>query len=120
MRKRSITLLVSIVLLLCAVLAGCSEEEPTQEEFKVEYIDIIKKLDIFVFSKDDTLASNIKITLDKNVEIYEEDLKVKLHVYELSSGSQNGPSAEEVKSLYYEYDKDNYQKLQDFFLLVRS
>ena len=116
---------IVIFILITAIFFGtfgCQKEESvplTQEEFQAEYIRMFKVMGIYVPPNDKPLFSDsppIKIRearlhLADGIEIYEDILKVKLHVYTLVTEDQDVPAVEEMADLYYQYDEEVYQKI---------
>ena len=116
MRKR---IAMIALLFVCVVLFGCVKEPgstpSTQEEFQVEFIELLKKVDVYAYPDNEYGKSRNKISLnDGGDEILERDLKVHLRAYELYTGVENAPTSEEVIRLYYEYDEDIYQRFEQF------
>ena len=82
----------------------------------MEYIEMLDYMLLYVdpdFDYEDTKPYRTK--LDEGVEIFEEDLETLLHVYAMDKKLKDPPTAEAVKSLYYQYDEDIYQKFYVFY-----
>ena len=82
----------------------------------MEYIEMLDEMLLYFdpdFDYGDTKPYRTK--LDEGVEIFEEDLKIMLHIYAMVAKPEDPPTAEEVKSLYYQYDEDIYQKFYTFY-----
>ena len=120
MHKRIIIYIILITAILFGAL-GCQKEDilPTQEEFQAEYIDMLNAMGLHVHPDDDEpLFSDsppnkiweARLRLADGIEIYEDILKVKLHVYTLVTKDQGVPSVEEMADLYHQYDEDVYQR----------
>ena len=81
----------------------------------MDYIEMLKEMLLFVRTDMEYNARPYKTKLDEGVEIFEEDLKILLHVYDMDVKPEELPTAEEVKELYYQYDEDVNKKLYKFY-----
>ena len=117
-RRIAAFILTCITVLAAAVsLSACATPAQTQEEFQTKFVDMLKELDVFVTpeNQDHTPISKI-VTLDEGIEIYEDELIINMHVYELSHKPDIAPpTAEEIESLYTKYDDEIYQRFEPFY-----
>ena len=123
MTRRITAFILTCIIVLVAVvpLSACAkpaESAQTQEEFQTEFVEMLKELDVFVYPEDtEYLTASKIVNLGDGVEIFEDDLMVALHVYELSYKPESmPPSAEEIESLYIEYNDEIYNRLQPFYV----
>ena len=113
--------LVILIIICIFTLFGCAkpaESAQTQEEFRAEFVEMLKELDVYVYPEDtEYLTASKIVNLGDGVEIFEDDLMVALHVYELSYKPDVAPpSAEEIENLYTEYNDRIYKKFHRFYV----
>ncbi len=100
------------------MLSACAtpvESVQTQENFKTEFLKMLKKDDVLVNPDIDYKIDYKKVSLGDGVEIFEEDLKMDLHVYDLDWEVIDVPTAEEIESLYNKYDDEIFEKFNEFY-----
>ncbi len=102
------------------LLYGCqkpAESAQSQEEFQTEFVEMLKELDVFVTPESREYLPNSKIvTLEEGVEIYEDELIINMHVYEISQSSEvSPPTVEEIENLYTEYNDRIYKQFYPFY-----
>ena len=118
-RRMTAFILTCLTVLAAAVsLSACAPQPAqTQEEFRTEFVDMLKELDIFVTPESrEYLPTSKIVTLDEGIEMYEDELIINMHVYELSHKPDIAPpTAEEIESLYTKYDYEIYQRLEPFY-----
>lgn len=123
MTKRLTTIILTCITVLATVvpLTACAPQTAqTEESFKVEFTKMLKKVDVLVDPDVDYSLEYKKVSLGDSVEVFEEDLKVYLHVYELDNGIKNALTAEEIESLYNKYDDETFEKFNEFYKWYRN
>ena len=119
MTRRMTAFILTCITVLAAVvpLSACATPAQTQEEFRAEFVDMLKELDIFVTPESrEYLPTSKIVTLDEGIEMYEDELIINMHVYELSHKPDIAPpTAEEIESLYVKYDDEIYQRFEPFY-----
>ena len=111
-------ILTGITVLAAVVpLSACATPAQTQEEFQTKFVEMLKELDIFVTPESrEYLPTSKIVTLDEGIEMYEDELIINMHVYELSHKPDIAPpTAEEIESLYTKYDDEIYQRFEPFY-----
>ena len=124
MRRVAVFVMLVVLSLSFFLLSGCVPQSPpkpptkTQEEFKVEYIKMLDDM-VVIWAPDEMVITE---TLDENLTIWSEKLKVQLHVYGwIGEGDGNIPAPEDVPTydevigLYFEYDEVIFAKFQKFY-----
>ena len=119
MTRRMTAFILTCITVLAAIvpLSACATPAQTQEEFRTEFVEMLKELDVVVTpeNKEHTPISKI-VKLDEGVEIYEDELIIDMHVYELSHKPDIAPpTAQEIESLYTKYDDDIYNRFEPFY-----
>ncbi len=126
MTRRFIAFILILTAAVMLLFSGCAEQQSfesslqdwtTQEEFQEKYVQIMDKLGLLVFEGYDGDSKTVK--LDEGVEIFEEDLKLNLHVYELDWEVIDAPTAEEIEPLYSNYNDEVYQRFYKFYRWYR-
>ena len=127
MTRRMTAFILTCITVLAAVvpLSACApqpiESAPTQEEIQAEFIEIMRYMGLYLPPDYESKHERpYKVKVAEGVEIYEEDLKVYLHVYELDTDFENIPTAEEVEGLYNEYEQVTYVKFLQFYDWYRN
>ncbi len=122
MTRRLITFILTCITVLAAVvpMSACAkpaESAQKQEEFQTKFVEMLKEIDVFVTPESREYLPNSKIVkLDEGIEMYEDELIINMHVYEISHSSEISlPTAEEIESLYTEYDNEIYQRFEPFY-----
>lgn len=123
MTRRSIAFIITCITVLAAAvsLSACgpqpAEPAQTQEEFQAEYLKKMERMLLYIPPDvDPDLRAKFERTLIADgVEILENDLRLRLRVFELDSGEENVITAEEVISLYFTYDETNYARFNKFY-----
>ena len=120
-RRMTAFILTCIAVLATAVpLSACAkpaESAQKQEEFQTKFVEMLKEIDVFVTPESREYLPNSKIVkLDEGIEMYEDELIINMHVYELSHKPDIAPpTAEEIESLYTKYDDEIYQRFEPFY-----
>ena len=117
MRKHYIILVIILAVLFLLLTSGCKQK---QEEFQMEFIEQLKKLNVYIYPDGKYSGSVRKIRLDEGVEIMERALEVHLRVYVLYTGTENAPTTEEVSSLYHKYQEDIFKRFDQFYQWYRA
>ncbi len=123
MTKRLTTIILTCITVLATAvpLSACAPQPAeTQEEFRAEYIDMLKRTNVLVNPDIDYRIESKKVSLGEGIEIFEEDLKVYLHVYNLDWEVKDVPTAKDIESLYNKYNDEIFNKLKEFYEWYRT
>jgi hypothetical protein len=116
MKRPALAISLALVLacsLTFGMLSGCHKTQ-TQKEFQVEYIRLLRYLDVYIDPEAISRPGSI------NEDLWAPDCMVNtnrllacIRAYELNDGSKPIPTYEEMKALYSEYDESVYQGVKD-------
>ena len=123
MTRRSTAFILTCITVLAAVvpLSACATLAQTQEEIQAEFIEIMRYMGLYVPPDYvNELENTDVVEVAEGIIIYEENLRIYLHVYSLDTGIENIPTAEEVEGLYNQYDQVTYEKYYQFYDWYRN
>ncbi len=101
-------------------LTACAKpDESTQfkKEYQAEYVEILKEMGLFAYPQfAKNYSGNNIVTLDEDVQLLEDELIIKLHVYELTNEPKaKPPTLKEIEGLYTQYNDGIYKKFSSFY-----
>ena len=127
MTRRMAAFILTCLTVLAAVvpLSACAtpaDSEQSQEEFQAEYVDILKDMGLLAYPEFMKYYSGSNIvTLDKDVQLREDELIIILHVYELTFElEEQPPTVKEIEGLYTQYNDEIYKKFSAFYKWYRE